>query len=271
MTGIADFLSGADQEWAERGNHDYFLLYTAALLVLVSSGLMALGGHHAGFHGWQSAANSTLSPWLWANVTFVGDTLTALAVALVVAIRFPKVALVTLLAALLGGVAIQIIKYALALPRPPAVLAPGEFTLIGPGIKSRSFPSGHTATAFLMMGVFTRAVSLPTTKVLLLALALLIGISRVAVGVHWPVDVMVGGAIGCIGAYLALRWGDRMRQPLWALALIMLLMVVAALQLLVYDGGFEATAVTAPVLGVSSLLIAGFLAFRRWRNWSAPR
>ena len=171
MTGIADFLSGADQEWAERGNHDYFLLYMATLLVLVSSGLMALGGHHAGFHGWQSAANSTLSPWLWANVTFVGDTLTALAVALVVAIRFPKVALVTLLAALLGGVAIQIIKYALALPRPPAVLASGEFTLIGPGIKSRSFPSGHTATAFLMMGVFTRAVSLPTTKVLLLALA----------------------------------------------------------------------------------------------------
>ena len=82
---------------------------------------------------------------------------------------------------------------------------------------------------------------------------------------------MVGGAIGCICAYLALRWGDRMRQPVWALALIMVLMVVAALQLLVYDGGFEATAVTAPVLGVSSLLIAGFLAFRRWRNWSAPR
>lgn len=271
MTGIADFLSNADREWSARGNHDYFLLYTAALLVLVSSGLMALGGHHAGFHGWQSAANSTLSPWLWANITFVGDTLTALAIALVVAIRFPKVALVTLLAALLGGVAIQMIKYALALPRPPAVLAPNDFTLIGPGIKSRSFPSGHTATAFLMMGVFTRAVSLPATKVVLLVVALLIGISRVAVGVHWPVDVMVGGAIGCIGAFLALRWGDRMRQPILAFILIMLLMVVATLQLLVYDGGFEATAATAPALGVSSLLLAGYLAFNRWRNRSVAQ
>jgi len=123
----------------------------------------------------------------------------------------------------------------------------------------------------LMMGVFTRAASLPATKVLLLTLALLIGVSRVAVGVHWPVDVMVGGAIGCIGAFLALRWGDRMRQPVWAFTVIMLLMVVAALQLLVYDGGFEATAVTAPFVGVTSLLLAGYLAFRRWCNWSASR
>ena len=113
-----DYLRAADREW-HAAVHDYFLLYAAALLVLTSGLLMALGGHHAGFHNWQAAAHSVLTPWFWANITFVGDTLTALAIALLVALRFPKVALVTLLAAVIGGVTIQLIKYGLALPRPP--------------------------------------------------------------------------------------------------------------------------------------------------------
>lgn len=260
-----DYLRAADQEWAARAVYDYFLLYAAALLVLTSGLLMALGGHHAGFHNWQAAAHSVLTPWFWANITFVGDTLTALAIALLVALRFPKVALVTLLAAVIGGVTIQLIKYGLALPRPPAVLSPEDFTLIGPGIKSRSFPSGHTATAFLMMGVFTRAATQPIAKIVLIVIALLIGVSRVAVGVHWPVDVMVGGAIGCIGAFLALQWGDRLAQPASVFGAIMLLMVVAAAQLLFYDGGFEATRVTAPIIGATSLLIAAYVSLRRWQ------
>jgi undecaprenyl-diphosphatase len=65
-----------------------------------------------------------------------------------------------------------------------------------------SFPSGHSITAF---GT-TMALSyfLPRWRWPLLGLALLVGISRVIVGAHYPSDVLAGAAIG-IGTAIFLR------------------------------------------------------------------
>jgi undecaprenyl-diphosphatase len=57
-----------------------------------------------------------------------------------------------------------------------------------------SFPSGHAATSFagavLLACLFRRAVPA------LLILAALIAVSRVYVGVHYPLDVLAGAALG---------------------------------------------------------------------------
>ena len=56
-----------------------------------------------------------------------------------------------------------------------------------------SFPSGHTASAVAYALVF--GLFYPFLRPLLYPLALLVGVSRVILGVHYPTDVLVGAAI----------------------------------------------------------------------------
>ncbi|MGI5962793.1 MAG: phosphatase PAP2 family protein [Lawsonibacter sp.] len=61
-----------------------------------------------------------------------------------------------------------------------------------------SFPSGHTCAAFAAAMIFWRA--LPETwfgaKVVTMAMAVVMGLSRLYVGVHYPTDVLAGALVG---------------------------------------------------------------------------
>jgi undecaprenyl-diphosphatase len=84
-------------------------------------------------------------------------------------------------------------------------------------VHSSSFPAGHAATAFA--GAVLLSYVVPRVSPLFVGLALVIGFSRVYVGVHYPGDVLggaaIGVAVGC-GAILALRiverWTPRSRD-----------------------------------------------------------
>ena len=80
-------------------------------------------------------------------------------------------------------------------------------------VSGLSFPSGHTsmsAIAFLTMGALIAATQRRTREriyILLIAglLTLLVGLSRIALGVHWATDVMGGWAFGAAWAVLWLQ------------------------------------------------------------------
>src|ERR671938_638323 len=61
-------------------------------------------------------------------------------------------------------------------------------------VHSSSFPAGHAATAFA--GATLLSYVAPRAAPALFVLALLIGFSRVYVGVHYPSDVLAGAALG---------------------------------------------------------------------------
>lgn len=71
-----------------------------------------------------------------------------------------------------------------------------------------SFPSGHSAAVGSFFGAF--ALLVPRLRPLFLAGALLIGMSRVIVGAHYPSDVAAGLLVGLwcavMAAFLFARW-----------------------------------------------------------------
>ncbi|MGC8765171.1 MAG: phosphatase PAP2 family protein [Brevinematia bacterium] len=65
-----------------------------------------------------------------------------------------------------------------------------------------SFPSGHTTAAFTM--VFILYYLYPVLFVPTLILAIMIGISRIYLGLHYPTDVIAGVVLGFISSKLAI-------------------------------------------------------------------
>lgn len=66
-----------------------------------------------------------------------------------------------------------------------------------------SFPSGHTCAAFAAGLSWARALPQKGERIFVVVLAVLMGLSRLYVGVHYPTDVLVGAVIGALCAWVA--------------------------------------------------------------------
>lgn len=120
-----------------------------------------------------------------------------------------RTALLVLGAVLSGVLVSTLFKHGFARPRPDLVPH-------GTRVTSASFPSGHammSALVYLTLGAMLAGTETTRrARVYVLActsaLALVIGVSRVYLGVHWPTDVIAGwtlGALWAIGASLVLH------------------------------------------------------------------
>lgn len=241
--------------WRSRQNHDSELLVLALAAAITGVALYAFGGYHAAFLALDNLGAKIMPDIVWANITFLGDTVTALSVAALISYRHPHLVLATIVAALICSVTIQLAKHGFSAPRPPAVMSLDSFHAIGPAYRSNSFPSGHTATGFLMFGLLTRAVRTFWLRLGLYAAAIFVGWSRIVCGVHWPVDVAAGAVIGSLSAYIGLRVSDRWTLKLTSYLLLSALLLFAAADLFVFRGHMEPyTNWTAPILGTVVLM-----------------
>ena len=234
------------------------LWLTAGLGGLAVAFYFTLGGFGA-FQSVQAFSNH-FPDWLWASLTVLGDERVLLALMLPFCWRYPKVFWSLILAALIAGLASRGLKVWLAIPRPAAVLAPGDIIIIGSQLLTKSFPSGHTVSAAAFAGVWLGTLGMRRMWPLLL-MAVLVGLSRVAVGAHWPFDALSGAVIGTVGAWLGLqlarrwRWGLRI-QPHRALVCVA---AVAVASLPFEDQGYPASLVLR--VGVCLWGLAGFAVY----------
>jgi membrane-associated phospholipid phosphatase len=251
---------GARRDPAVSPDGSRWLAASALVCALAGLTLVIFGGYHAGFLGLNAAA-AQAPDWVWQWLTVLGDERSAFALSLFFARRHPRVLWALVLAALVGIAITHGLKPLFAALRPPAVLPGDAFHLIGPGHRKGSFPSGHSLTIAVLVGVWVYYLRSAPLRVLLILAAILVGLSRVAVGVHWPVDVAAGLTGGVLAAWLGTRlargsdWG--VSDPSVHLALVVLAAMLAS-SLLYWDGGYGAAAQMQQVLGIAAL---GFAAW----------
>src|SRR5918992_1284458 len=126
----------------------------------------------------------------WLTITLLGGAFCTIAIAVLPMVvggleeRASVNATVTLV---VSHLLVQLVKRSVGRPRPaldyshaPLIKAPDKF----------SFPSGHSAAA--MSVAFAYSMAYPPLAVPLLMIAMAVGLSRVALGVHYPGDVFVG-------------------------------------------------------------------------------
>jgi membrane-associated phospholipid phosphatase len=233
-----------------------WLVHWSLMCLLIGATLFVSCGYHAGFVRLNGFA-AGLPGGLWQSVTALGDERVAFAVSLFFARRYPQVFWSLVVAALIATLYTHSLKPLVGALRPPAVLPPGAFNLLGPALRHESFPSGHSTTIAVLCGVWICFVRAGWGRAALVLLAVAVGFSRVAVGVHWPMDVAAGLAGGTLAAWAGVAIAARTPGGARSLAVHLAVVLIAAAfaaSLLVSDKGYHAAAGFQQLIGAAALL-----------------
>lgn len=136
--------------------------------------------------------------------TQLGSGFTALGIALILYLFSDRVLSSELvLGTLTLWLVVEMVKFLVHRSRPFIRLT--QARIIGYRAVGRSFPSGHTSQAFFMAALLAQHFHSSVWVVFLLyASAVLVGITRMVVGAHYPRDVLAGAILGSVWGLL---WG----------------------------------------------------------------
>lgn len=159
---------------------------------------------------------STLPALLWSLLSLLGTGWCVYALTSPLQLRQPRVFISWLCAAPLAGVMTRVGKSLADNARPLGVLDPQTVHVIGDPLYFSAMPSGHTITAFAAATAIYFSLPAPGRRrhAWLFLLALGVGLSRVAVGAHWPADVAAGAALG-MACGLFGAWLSHCIKPQW--------------------------------------------------------
>jgi membrane-associated phospholipid phosphatase len=175
--------------------------WAVPLFSALAMAALLMSGDNVPLFYFMNRVMSYASDGLWIHLSLLGDGQMVILFVLPFFGRRPDVVWQYMLATLLAGLFVHGMKELFSALRPPASLLEGSFHLIGPALQNNAFPSGHTTAFFVLAGL----VCLQRLDVWgkfgvwikfgVLLLAIFGGFSRIASGVHWPVDVL-GAALG---------------------------------------------------------------------------
>lgn len=160
-----------------------------------------------------------LPDMVWAVFTFLGNGWGIFAIAFPLLLLAPRLLTAGIFAGAIAAITSITLKSLFNLPRPASLLTEGTFYRIGEPLLHKSFPSGHTITAFAIASALYFSCDRSKRKPLLglFVLAGFVGLSRSAVGAHWLTDVFAGAGVGIwcgmIGALSASYFPENQLGP----------------------------------------------------------
>jgi hypothetical protein len=110
----------------------------------------------------------------------------------------------------LAGTSVLVLRYVAGRSRPYGDNTAWEFKWFERGVRSQSFPSGHSAVAFALSSVFAERIDNTWARIGFYGLASLTSYSLVYANEHWVSDVLIGAGLGLGAGWLvAEREKDR--------------------------------------------------------------
>ena len=181
--------------------------------------------------------------WFWSLINIFGDAWVVLLILLVSERRPGEMTSWILKTWLVGAALVQFIKFIFPMPRPANILGKEMLTLIDhPPLFSGSMPSGHAfaaiSCALILFTVLRQRGVSRSYLWMIAAFAGLVAWARVAVGAHWPSDVIVGAGLAFFVVALTYVWESRSSWNHWLISksgavLLILIHVLIAVYLLV--------------------------------------
>ncbi|MEC5395085.1 phosphatase PAP2 family protein [Bergeyella sp. RCAD1439] len=200
------------------------------LLLMVLVAFLAFHGalDREGYIGIQKemfiSLNEILSktPRLQYNLTQLGDAMIMLSFLAILVVYTPKVWEALVSGSLISLLLCNLPKTFFAVPRPAAVLDHDAFVIVGKVLAGHnSLPSGHAVTIFTsltVLGVAFWPKSFGAKffwSFFVLAVGVVLGLTRVGVGAHYPMDVLFGGILGYVSGVLGVFVAAKSRLWYW--------------------------------------------------------
>jgi len=162
--------------------------------------------------------NSPFLDWLMPIISDLGNLIFWLFICVILFLfggkKGKNVAILAIFALILSSVVVGLLKYSIVEPRPFIALQNVKLLTVSTAEYYTSFPSGHTASSFafaVVVGLKYKIKSLGNLRLIypLLTYAFIVGFSRIYIGVHYPIDVLIGALIGIICAWIVLKLENR--------------------------------------------------------------
>ena len=210
-------------------NQDHLNLFVSRSFLLGSTCLVTCAWVTAvilmtnGFNSiWMMSihANPVLPSWIWSFLNLGGDACVALLILLVMERRPGQLTSWLMKTWLLGLLFVQTFKHLFSMPRPAFILGKENLTLIDqPPLLGGSMPSGHALAAIscgLILMAVLRSKGFKNLHIAGVGLiSCFVAWSRVAVGAHWPSDVIAGAGLALFILIVSTFWERRQSSSLW--------------------------------------------------------
>ncbi len=156
------------------------------------------------------------------NLTQLGDVLIFLPFLTIFIVYAPKFWQALLTALLLSSIISNLLKTLFSVPRPAAIFNNNDFIIIGEVLSGNtSLPSGHSIATFTILSMVffafkPKAIDLKIICFLFILISgVIIVFTRIGVGAHYPLDVVIGAIIGCTVAPLGVFLNRKFNPWTW--------------------------------------------------------
>ncbi|MBJ7380189.1 MAG: phosphatase PAP2 family protein [Polynucleobacter sp.] len=186
------------------------------LIPLTLWAALLLSGKETELFLYINQATQVLPSWLWAGFSFLGNGWGIFALSFPLILFARRQLVCALISGAFAAIIASVLKPIINLPRPAGVLPENSFHILGNPLFINALPSGHTLTAFAIASAYFFSISKQNRNqfLILFLLAAFAGISRNAVGAHWPSDILIGSALGIWCGLLASKLGQYVK-PEW--------------------------------------------------------